>query len=167
MENFPDNWDKALPYVLWSYLQCPVEGFTFSSFEQLLNTQPPGTLALLEDSWMSKLLVKPQMKHVFNYIHDMKNKMQASFDITKRETQIANRLYDRNEVDRMLHVRQLVLMYLPVNGKSIATKLHGPDKALKHKVNVNYLIETPDRRSKSTWCHVNYTSSILYSCHSV
>ena len=108
---------------------------------------------------MSKLLVKPQMKHVFNYIHDMKKKMQASLDITKKETKIARikskRLYDRNAVERMLYEGQLVLMYLPVNGKPLATKLHGSYKVLEHKDTANYLIETPDRRSKSTWCHVN------------
>ena len=35
------------------------------------------------------------------------------------------------------------------------TKLHGPYKILEHKDTVNYRIETPDRRSKSTWRHVN------------
>ena len=88
------------------------------------------------------------MKHVFNYIHDMKNKMQASLDITKKETKIARnkskRLYDRNAVERRLYVGQLVLMYLPVNGKPLATKLHGPYKVLEHKDTVNYLIEAPD-----------------------
>ena len=144
VDSFPDNWDKALPFVLWSYRECPVEGLTFSPFELLFNRQPPGPLALLKDSWMSKLLVKPQMKHVFNYIHDMKNKMQASLDITKEETKIARskskRFYDRNAVERSLHVGQLVLMYLPVNGKPLATKLHGPYKVLEHKDTVNYLI---------------------------
>ena len=46
-------------------------------------------------------------------------------------------------------------MYLPVNGKPLATKLRGPYKVLENKDTVNYLIETPNRRSKSTWCHVN------------
>ena len=55
----------------------------------------------------------------------------------------------------MLHVGQLVLMYLPVIGKSLATKLHGPYKVLEHKDTVNYVIETPDRRCKSKWCHVH------------
>ena len=48
------------------------------------------------------------MNHVFNYIHDMKNKIQASLDITKKETKIARnkpkRLYDRNAVERSVHV---------------------------------------------------------------
>ena len=55
---------------------------------------------------MSKLLVKPQMKHVFNYIHDIK--MQPSVVITVKETENArnksNRLYERNAVERILHV---------------------------------------------------------------
>ena len=76
--------------------------------------------------------------------------MRVSLDITKRETQIAvnksKRLYDRNAVDRMLRVGQLVLMYLPVNGKPLATKLHGPYTVSEHTDTVNYLIETPDRR---------------------
>ena len=33
---------------------------------------------------------------------------------------------DRNAYERMLHVAQLVLMYLPVHGKTLAPKLHGP-----------------------------------------
>ena len=159
VDSFPNNWDKALPFVLWSYRECPAEGLTFSPFELFFDRQPPSPLALLKNSWMSKLLVKPQMKHVFNYIHGMKNKMQGSLDITKKETKIvrnkSKQLYDRNSVERMLHVGQLVLMYLPVNGKPLATKLHDPYKVLEHKDTVNYLIETPDRRSKSTWCHVN------------
>ena len=62
--------------------------------------------------------------------------MQASLDMTKKETKIARneskRLYYRNAIERMLHVGQLVLMYLPVNGKPLATKLHGPYKILEH-----------------------------------
>ena len=64
-------------------------------------------------------------------------------------------MYDRNAVKRMLHVGQLVLMYLPVNGKPLATKLLGPCKIFEHKDTANYLIETSDRRSKSTSCHMN------------
>ena len=89
VDSFPDNWDKAFPFVLWRYRECPVEGLTFSPFELLFNRKSPGPLALLNNSWMLKVFVKPQMKHVFNYIHDMKNKMQASLDIIKKETKIA------------------------------------------------------------------------------
>ena len=64
-------------------------------------------------------------------------------------------MYDRNACERMLQVGLLILMYSPVNGKPLATKLHGPYKILEHKDTANYLIETPDRRSKSRWCHVN------------
>ena len=59
----------------------------------------------------------------------------------------------------MLHLGQLVLIYLPFNGKPLATKRHGPYKVLEHKDTDNYLIEAPDRRCKSTWCHVNMLRS--------
>ena len=93
--------------------------------------------------------MKPGRKHVLNYIHELKTKMQVSQDITNKETHIARhrskQWYDKNALDRCLSVRQNVLMYLPVEGKPLATKLHGPYQVLDRQELVNYLIETPDR----------------------
>ena len=89
--------------------------------------------------------------------------MQPSLVITVKETQNARnkskRLYERSAIEIMLHVGQLVLMYLTVNDKPLATKLQGPYNELEHKDTANYPNETPDRRSKSTWCNVNILRS--------
>ena len=86
---------------------------------------------------MSKSSSKPQMKHVLNYVYDIRNKMQLSLDITKREAKRvkckSKQWYDKNTLDRTLQVGQLVLMYLPVEGKQMSHKLHGPYEVLEQR----------------------------------
>ena len=89
VDRFSNNWEQAVSCTLWSYRACPVEGLTFLPFELLFARQPPGPLALLKESWVSNSLFKPQMKHVLNYVYDIRNKLQVSLDITKREAKLA------------------------------------------------------------------------------
>ena len=45
---FPDSWNVCLPYVLWSYQECPVDGLGFSPFELLFGRTPVDPLSLLK-----------------------------------------------------------------------------------------------------------------------
>ena len=54
-----------------------------------------------------------------------------------------------------MHPGQLVLLYIPIEGKPLATDLHGPYQVLKKKGTVNYVISTPDRRKKASLVHIN------------
>ena len=167
VDRFPNSWDQAIPFALWSYRECPVEVLTFSPFELLFARQLPGPLALLKDSWMSKSLSKPQRKHVLNYVYDIRNKMQVSLGITEREAKHAKckskQWYDKNALDRTQQVGQLVLMYLPVEGKPMSPKSHGPYEVLEQRGPVNYLIETPDRRKKIVIVSYQHAETISYT----
>ena len=101
VDRFSNNWDHSIPFALWSYRECPVEGLTFSPFELLFARQPPGPLALLKDNWMSKSSSKPQMKHVLNHIYDIRNKMHVSLDITEREAKLRS-INQSNGTTKML-----------------------------------------------------------------
>ena len=83
----PDSWDMCLPYVLWSYRECPVEGLGFSPFELLFGRTPVDPLSLLKDTWLSQQAVLPNKKHVFQfvtYLTDKLNKMQIASSGTIR-----------------------------------------------------------------------------------
>ena len=54
-----------------------------------------------------------------------------------------------------MKVGQLVLLYLPIEGKPLATKLHGPYEIIEKQGPVNYRLATPDRRKKILLCHIN------------
>ena len=42
VEIYQNKWDICLPFVLWSYRECPVEGLSFSPFELLFGRSPSG-----------------------------------------------------------------------------------------------------------------------------
>ena len=46
VEKYPNNWDVCLPFVLWSYRECRVEGLSFSPYELLFGRSPTGPLSL-------------------------------------------------------------------------------------------------------------------------
>ena len=78
--------------------------------------------------------------------------MDKAIDIKDKETAVARQTskawFDKNDLVRELKVGQLVLLYLPIQGKSLATKLHGPYEILEKQGPVNYMLATPNRRKK-------------------
>ena len=61
----------------------------------------------------------------------------------------------KNALLRELKVVKLVLLYLPIEGKPLATKLHGPYEIIEKQGPVNYMLAMPDRRKKTLLCHSN------------
>ena len=54
-----------------------------------------------------------------------------------------------------MHPGQLVLLHIPIEGKLLATDLHGHYQVLEKKETVNDVILTPDRRKKTLLVHIN------------
>ena len=54
-----------------------------------------------------------------------------------------------------MHPGQLVLLHILIDGKPLATDLHGLYQVLEKKRTVNYVILTPDRRKKTLLIHIN------------
>ena len=124
VEIYPSNWDRCLPFMLWSYRECPVEGLSFSSFELLFGRSPSGPLALLKDTWLSKPSKEQNTKHVFNYVMELRDKIDKAIEITEKETTVARHKskewFDKNALVRELKVGQLVLLYFANRGQTIS-----------------------------------------------
>ena len=88
---FPDSWDVCLPYVLWSYRECPVEGLEFSPFELLFGQTPVGPLSLLKDTWLLQQTVLPNKKHVFQFVNDLTDKLHKTMQIAELEAKKARK----------------------------------------------------------------------------
>ena len=69
VEKFPNSWADALPWILWSYREVPVETLVFSPFGLMFGRSPRGSLSLIKDAWTDipncKIFNKP---HVINYM---------------------------------------------------------------------------------------------------
>ena len=64
-------------------------------------------------------------------------------------------LYDRKSQNRIFKPGDKVLVLLPVQGNTLQARYHGPYKVLKRVGDLDYIIETPDRRKSTQLCHVN------------
>ena len=93
---YPNNWDRCLPFVQWSYRECPVEGLSFSPFELLFGRSSSGPLALLKDTWLSTPSKEQNKKHVFNYVMELRDKIDKAMDITEKETTVARQKSKEN-----------------------------------------------------------------------
>ncbi|KAG1664755.1 hypothetical protein GQR58_019691 [Nymphon striatum] len=63
--------------------------------------------------------------------------------------------YDKNTTVRSFSVGDKVLSLLPIPGSSLQAKYHGPYTIDKRLSELNYIINTPDRRKSEQLCHIN------------
>ena len=76
-------------------------------------------------------------KHVFQFVNDLTDKFHKAMQIAEKEAKKARirtkQWYDKNFEERILHPGQLVLLHIPIEGKPLATDLHGPYEILEKK----------------------------------
>ena len=73
--------------MLWSYRECPVEGLSFSSYELLFERTTTSPLSLLKDTWLSKPVKQLNKQHVFNYVMELRDKIDNIMQITQKKKQ--------------------------------------------------------------------------------
>ena len=64
-------------------------------------------------------------------------------------------LYDRMSQNCIFKPGDTVLVLLPVQGNRLQARYHGSYKVLKRVGDLDYVIETPDRRKSTQQCHIN------------
>ena len=74
-DELEENWDQALPWILFSYRECPTETLGFSPFELIFTYQVKGPLSLLKDQWIKSTSNRP---HVIKFLMDLRNKMEVA-----------------------------------------------------------------------------------------
>ena len=70
-------------------------------------------------------------------------------------------LYDRKSQNHVFKPDGKVLVLLPVQGNTLQARYHGPYKMLNKVDDLDYVIETPDRRKSTQLCHVNMVKPYL------
>jgi hypothetical protein len=118
---FEDSWDECLPWVLFSYRECPVETLGFSRFELLYSYPVRGSLVLLKDMWMdagdAPFTAKP---NVLTFMLDMRERLRVSRDLAlDTANQLRSKVkkwYDKNAGTRTFKPGDKVLILLPRPG---------------------------------------------------
>ena len=144
------DWDKMLPYVLFTYREVPQTSTGFSPFELLYGYQVRGPLDVLKESWQSgEKSDESVISHVLT-VRENLEKMREMADMNlKNAQQQQKRWYDRNTRQRSFEPDDMVLLLLPTSTSKLMAQWQGPYRVMKKIGQANYLIEMPHRRSAS------------------
>ncbi|XP_068207447.1 uncharacterized protein [Palaemon carinicauda] len=114
-----------------------------------------GPLDVVREHWEGKT---PDM-NVLDYVSNLQEKLHRAWtfareNLTKAQTTMKTN-YDVGIQMRHFDPGDRVLVLLPIPGNPLKARFSGPWKVFKKLNDVNYLIETPERRRKTQICHIN------------
>ncbi|XP_068242408.1 uncharacterized protein [Palaemon carinicauda] len=149
------EWDKEIPYALFAIRSTPNETLGFSPFQLIFGHCVRGPLDVVREHWEEET---PDM-NVLDYLSNLQEKLHRACTFAREYLTKAQATMKTN-YDVGTHMRHFdpgdrVLVLLPMPGFPLKARFSGPWKVLKKLNDVNYLIETPERRRKTQICHIN------------
>ena len=118
-----------------------------------------GPLSLLKNTWLQEADLGGEKQNVVEFILSTRERLwdaidnaseHASQDRTK-----AKRWCNQQACQREFEPGDKVLVLLPIQGKPLEAKFHGPYLVEQRLGPLVYVISTPDRRKTKRVCHVN------------
>lgn len=153
------DWEEGLPWLMLAAREVTQESTGFSPNELVLGHTIRGPLAVLRDGWVP---TEPPKK-LTEYVDGFKRRLFEAVKVAKVNLEQAQskmkRLYDRRTEHRSFCVGDQVLALLPVVSSPFKAKFAGPYVILRRESDENYIISTPERRTKTRLCHVNLLKS--------
>ena len=96
---------------------------------------------------------------LLQYVSDFRTKLSKACEIAKSNLKLAQKSmtekFDQNSVNRSFEPGDKVLALLPVPGRPLQARYFGPYVIEKKMSDLNYILQTPDRRKQKQLCHIN------------
>ena len=145
----PNDWDRYLPCILFSYREIPQETTQFSPFELVYGSNPRGPLNLIKDLWSSPSL-EDDVRDTYAYVSDLKNRITDTCKIaaerTRKQSEKSKKHYDRLARPRSFQPGDLVMLFLPTDSNKIVNEWKGPFEVIKKISPVNYQIQMDNKQ---------------------
>lgn len=150
------DWDEGIPFLIFAARDAPQESLGFSPFELVFGHTVRGPLSMLKERWLQET---PTNESVFEYISRFRTRLHEAYELAREKLKTAQnkmkRQYDRNTIRRSFNVGDKVLVLLPLSGHPLKARFHGPYEISRKISDLNYIVNTPDRRKGTQMCHIN------------
>ena len=155
MENNTD-WDEGINLLLFAVRESVQESLGFSPFELVFGHTVRGPLKLIKETWLGE---ESDGLKLLEYVNQFRNRLSKACELASdnlKNAQVKMKvLYDRKTKHRVFKPGDKVLVLLPLMGNTLKAKFHGPYKVIKKVNELDYIVETPDRRKSTQLCHIN------------
>ncbi|KAL2081327.1 hypothetical protein ACEWY4_023180 [Coilia grayii] len=157
----PGDWDAALPLLLFALRDSVSEATGFTPFELVFGHEVRGPLRIVKE----RLIRESSEGNVLQYVATFRDRLATACHVAQENLKGAKvrmkAQYDKRAVERSFQPGDRVLVLLPMRGSGLSTKFCGPYTIERRVGDRNYVINTPDRRTKSRLCHINLLKPYL------
>ena len=153
---FERDWDEGIPYCLFAAQEVVQESLRFSPSELVFGHNVRGPLKILKDSWLTENTSHHSLPE---YVAKMRCRLRRACELAKANLGLCQKRmkqrYDRKAVQREFKPGDHVMVLLPILGSALQARYTGPYRVERRVSDTIYVIATPDRRKKSSLCHIN------------
>lgn len=149
------DWDEGIHLLLFAVRESVQESLGFSPFELVFGHNVRSPLKVLKETLMSE----ESELNLLEYVSDFKHRLIKACEFAKgnlaSKQQKMKTWYDKNARERKFKPGDKVLVLLPLQDHPLQARYSGPYVVEKKISDVNYIVQTPDRRKKTQLCHIN------------
>ena len=141
----PHDWDKYLNAMLFAYREVSQESLGFSPLELIYGRSVRGPMTILKQLW-SKEIEDPQVKSTYQYVIDLRERLESVYDIAKENlTKAAKIQYDRKARHRDLKVGDKALVLLPKKANELLLQWKGPYTVIEKVGILDYKLQVGNK----------------------
>jgi len=127
----PKNWDRQLPFLLWSYRELPNDTTGVSPHMMVYGQTPKGPLSILKDKWSGSTPAYDKTPgKVQEYLEMLKKDLSLCHEVAKdhaQETEESYRhQYNKCAKEKSFQVGDQVLVLMPDSTHKLLSKWTGP-----------------------------------------
>ena len=149
------DWDEGVSLLLFGVREVVQESLGFSPFELVFGHRVRGPLSLLSDQWVDENVEI----NLLDYVTKFRERLKEMWSLAKQHLVSKQghmkTWYDKKARARVFQPGDKVLVLFPVQNNPLQARFHGPYVVRERVGDLNYVIETHDRRKPTQLCHVN------------
>ena len=152
---YEKQWDQGIHLLLFAVREAVQESMGFSPFELVFGRTIRGPLKVLKKNWLREEFPT----NLLDQVSTLRNRLTVACELAQKNLRSAQtrmkKWYDKNAKQRHFRVGEKVLVLLPLQNHPLQARYFGPYSVAKKANEVDYVINTPDRRKAQRLCHVN------------
>ena len=157
-----NDWDKELPFVLFAIRDSVQESLGYSPFELVYGYELRNPLKIAKEQWEDS---GTEPETVANYVGNLQKRLESARKTAEnhrsKSQEKMRRNYDQRSKGRQFCKGEKVMTLLPTRKSPFDAKFKGPYTIAEKVDDLNYKINTPNRRRKTQLCHVNRIKKYL------